>query len=138
KSLKSGSANMDVLVVLSTTAAFFYSHYLTFTSLNSSVPPHSIVLFYETSAFIITFILLGKFLEAKTKLKTTEATKKLYQMQTKTATLFINAKESQLPVDKIAPCDVIIVKSGEKVPVDGQVIEGTSMIDESLLTGESI
>lgn len=138
KSLKSGSANMDVLVVLSTSAAFFYSHYLTFTHLNPLERPHSIVLFYETSAFIITFILLGKLLEARTKMRTTEAIKKLYQLQTKTATLYVNGKESQSPVDKISPGNVIIVKSGEKVPIDGQVIEGNSMIDESLLTGESI
>src|SRR5699024_2306362 len=74
KSLKSGSANMDVLVVLSTSAAFFYSHYLTITSLQSS---ESIVLYYETSAFIITFILLGKLIEAKTKSRTTAAIKEL-------------------------------------------------------------
>lgn len=137
KSLKSGSANMDVLVILSTSAAFFYSHYLTFTHLNTLERPHSIVLFYETSAFIITFILLGKLLEARTKMRTTEAIKKLYQLQTKTATLYLNGKESQSPVDKLSPGNVIIVKSGEKVPIDGQVIEGNSMIDESLLTGES-
>lgn len=137
KSLKSGSANMDVLVVLSTSAAFFYSHYLTFTHLNTFERPHSVVLFYETSAFIITFILLGKLLEARTKMRTTDAIKKLYQLQTKTATLYVNGKESQSPVDKISPGNVIIVKSGEKVPIDGQVIEGNSMIDESLLTGES-
>ncbi|MBP2242915.1 Cu+-exporting ATPase [Cytobacillus eiseniae] len=138
KSLKSGSANMDVLVVLSTSAAFFYSHYLTFTNLNASEHPHSIVLFYETSAFIITFILLGKLLEARTKMRTTEAIKKLYQLQTKTATVYLNGKESQSPVEQISPGNVIIVKSGEKVPIDGQVIEGHSMIDESLLTGESV
>jgi len=138
KSLKSGSANMDVLVVLSTTAAFFYSHYLTFTHLNTPERPHSIVLFYETSAFIITFILLGKLLEARTKMRTTEALKKLYQLQTKMATLYLNGEESQSPVDRISPGNVIIVKSGEKVPIDGQVIEGNSMIDESLLTGESV
>ncbi|USK56185.1 heavy metal translocating P-type ATPase [Cytobacillus solani] len=137
KSLKSGSANMDVLVILSTSAAFFYSHYLTFTHLNTLERPHSIVLFYETSAFIITFILLGKLLEARTKMRTTEAIKKLYQLQAKTVTLYLNGKESQSPVYKLSPGNVIIVKSGEKVPIDGQVIEGNSMIDESLLTGES-
>lgn len=138
KSLKSGSANMDVLVVLSTSAAFFYSHYLTFTNLHSLDRPHSIVLFYETSAFIITFILLGKLLEARTKIRTTQAIKKLYQLQMKTATLYLNGKECQSPVDRISPGDMVIVKSGEKVPIDGQVIEGSSMIDESLLTGESL
>ncbi|MCH6264934.1 heavy metal translocating P-type ATPase [Neobacillus citreus] len=135
KALKGGSANMDVLVVLSTSAAFFYSHYLTFTHLGSSAYP---VLYYETSAFIITFILLGKFLEARTKMRTTQAIKQLYQLQTKTATLFLNGKESPSPVDRLSPGQVIIVKSGEKVPIDGEVVEGNSMVDESLLTGESI
>ncbi len=138
KSLKSGSANMDVLVVLSTSAAFFYSHYLTFTHLGRFSHPQTIVLFYETSAFIITFILLGKLLEAKTKMRTTEAIKKLYQLQTRTATLFLDGTEHPTPVDKISPGNVVIVRSGEKVPIDGQVIKGISMIDESLLTGESI
>ncbi|MEK5441189.1 heavy metal translocating P-type ATPase [Fredinandcohnia sp. FSL W7-1320] len=138
KSLKSGSANMDVLVVLSTSAAFFYSHYLTFTHLGFSGPPQSTVLFYETSAFIITFILLGKLLEARTKMRTTEAIKKLYQLQTRSATLLLDGKEYPAPVETLSPGNVVIVKSGEKVPIDGQVMEGSSMIDESLLTGESI
>ncbi|ASK64052.1 copper-translocating P-type ATPase [Virgibacillus phasianinus] len=132
RALRSGSANMDVLVVLSTSAAFFYSHYLTFTSSNSTV------LYYETSAFIITFILLGKLLEAKTKWSTTEAIKKLYQLQTKTATVYVEGKEYKSPVDHLLPGDIIILKPGEKVPIDGKVIEGNSMIDESLLTGESL
>ncbi|WP_018392734.1 heavy metal translocating P-type ATPase [Bacillus sp. 37MA] len=140
KALKNRSANMDVLVVLSTSAAFFYSHYLTMVSLkiNTLNDSHSMGLFYETSAFIITFILLGKLLEARTKLRTTEAIKKLYQLQTKTATLYLNGKETKSSVDKILPGEIIVVKPGEKVPVDGQVINGNSMIDESLLTGESI
>ncbi|QED46104.1 heavy metal translocating P-type ATPase [Cytobacillus dafuensis] len=138
KALKNRSANMDVLVVLSTTAAFFYSHYLTVSSLFSKNPSHSIWLFYETSAFIITFVLLGKLLEAKTKLKTTEAIKKLYQLQTKTATLFANGRELKLPVENLSIGDVVLLKPGEKVPIDGQVIKGNSLIDESLLTGESI
>ena len=138
KALKSKTANMDVLVVLSTSAAFFYSHYLTVNDLKTGNQSHSIGLFYETSAFIITFILLGKLLEAKTKLRTTEAIKKLYQLQPQTATLYVNGKESKSSVDKISPGDVIIVNPGEKIPVDGQVINGNSMIDESLLTGESI
>jgi len=138
KAIKNRSANMDVLVVLSTTAAFFYSHYLTITSYLMGSEAHSVWLFYETSAFIITFVLLGKLLEAKTKLKTTEAIKKLYQLQTKTATLVANGKESKLPVDHLSIGDVILIKPGEKVPIDGQVIRGNSLVDESLLTGESI
>src|SRR5690625_2932584 len=132
--LKSGSANMDVLVVLSTSAAFFYSHYLTF----PTPIEEPVVLYYETSAFIITCILLGRFLEAKTKSKTTEALQQLYALQTKTATQAINGKERQLPMEQILPGHIIIVKPGEKVPIDGQVISGKSLINESLLTGESI
>lgn len=137
KALKNKNANMDVLVVLSTSAAFFYSHYLTFAFLKTE-NSHPIQLYFETSAFIITFILLGKLLEAKTKLRTTEAIKKLYQLQGKTATLYLNGKELKSSIDKILPGDVIVVKPGENIPVDGQVIGGNSMIDESLLTGESI
>jgi len=130
--------NMDVLVVLSTSAAFFYSHYVTFTTPNFLYTIESEVLFYETSAFIITFILLGKLLEAKTKSRTSEALEKLYQIQTKTATLFENGKEVSVDVQHLVPGDIVVIKPGEKVPIDGQVIEGTSMINESLLTGESI
>ena len=137
QALKNGSANMDVLVVLSTSAAFFYSHYLTFSFMqhaNYSEP----VLYFETSAFIITFILLGKLLEAKTKVRTTEAIKKLYQLQTKTATLYIDGKESPSSIERIVPGNIITIKPGERIPIDGQVIQGNSMIDEALLTGESV
>ncbi|WP_026701596.1 heavy metal translocating P-type ATPase [Salibacterium aidingense] len=138
KALKQGSATMDSLVVLSTSTAFFYSHYLTFTSFPTARDAHSLGLFYETSAFIITFILLGKVLEARTKMKTTEAVKKLYQLQTKTATLYKNGEESSVSVDHILPGDIVVLRPGEKVPVDAQVLHGTSTVDESLLTGESI
>lgn len=138
KALKNRSANMDVLVVLSTSAAFFYSHFLTFTSINDPDRFYTIPLFYETSAFIITFILLGKLLEAKTKLKTKEAIQKLYRLQARTATIYRNGLESTANVEQISPGDVILVKPGERVQIDGQVIEGKSLIDESLLTGESI
>ncbi|WP_066295232.1 heavy metal translocating P-type ATPase [Bacillus sp. FJAT-29937] len=138
KALRNRSANMDVLVVLSTSAAFFYSHYLTFTTLKSNHQAQPVDLFYETSAFIITFILLGKLLEAKTKLRTAEAIKKLYQLQMKTATVYINGREENRLVEQIIPGDIIVLKPGEKVPIDGQVIDGHSVMDESLLTGESI
>lgn len=136
--VRNGSTNMDVLVVLSTSAAFFYSHYVTFTMPNFLYTTESVVLYYETSAFIITFILLGRLLETQTKMKTTEALEKLYQIQTKTAHLYKNGVDVPVAVEQLVPGDQIIVKPGEKVPIDGQVIEGISMIDESLLTGESI
>ncbi|MEI3612814.1 heavy metal translocating P-type ATPase [Pseudogracilibacillus sp. SO30301A] len=138
KAIKNGSTNMDVLVVLSTSAAFFYSHYVTFTTPNFLYATESAMLFYETSAFIITFILLGRFLEAKTKVRTAEALKKLYEVQTKQANLYIEGKEKLVNIKELVPDDMVIIKPGEKVPIDGQVTEGHSMIDESLLTGESI
>lgn len=138
KAVKSRTANMDVLVVLSTSAAFFYSHYATVSTLQSPDASSSLGMFYETSAFIITFILLGKLLEAKTKLKTTAAIKKLSRLQTNTATLLKNGTETTVTVDQIVPGHVVMLKPGEKAPIDGQVLEGASMIDESLLTGESI
>lgn len=138
KAVKNRSANMDVLVVLSTSAAFFYSHYVTFTTPNFLRATESAPLFYETSAFIITFILLGRLLEAKTKTRTTEALEKLYRVQTKTAMKYEGGKEVSISVDQLVPGDVVVVRPGEKVPIDCQVIEGSSMVDEALLTGESI
>src|SRR5699024_7073613 len=133
-----GSANMDVLVVLSTSAAFFYSHYITFTTPDFLTTTDSELLFYETSAFIVTFILLGRLLEQKTMSKTKEALEKLYQVQTRRATLFKNGQEINIEIEDLLRGDTIIVKPGEKVPIDGQVIDGYSMVDESLLTGESM
>ncbi len=138
KAVKNGSTNMDVLVVLSTSAAFFYSHYVTFTTPEFLYTTESAVLFYETSAFIITFILLGRYLEMKTKYKTTEALEKLYEVKTKKANLLTLSKEILEDVRELRPGHIILIKPGEKVPIDGQVLDGNSMVDESLLTGESI
>src|SRR5690625_3321349 len=132
--VKNGSTNMDVLVVLSTSAAFFYSHYVTFTTPNFLYVTESTVLFYETSAFIITFILLGRLLEARTKTRTTEALEILYDIQAKSATVMNAGKEIKVDIEQIRPDHIVIVKPGEKLPIDGQVIEGHSMVDESLLT----
>lgn len=106
KALKNGNATMDVLVVLTTSAGFFYSHFLTVAMLKNAVSADSIVLYYDTSAFIYTFILLGRFLEANTKLSTTEAIKKLYQLQVKTATLYLDNKELKSPVERLRPGDI--------------------------------
>src|SRR5699024_6949050 len=96
------------------------------------------VLFYETRAFIITFILLGRLLEEKTKSRTKEALEKLYQIQVKSATVMKEGQEVVIDIEHVRPQDIIIVKPGEKLPIDGKVTEGYSMVDESLLTGESI
>lgn len=134
--IKGGSANMDVLVVLSTSTAYFYSHYLTFQT-QGQTHGHHLDLYFESSALIITFILLGKLLEARTKARTTEAIKKLARMQAKEAVVIREGKEYRVPVEEVIPGDMVVVKPGEKVPVDGLVLSGHSSINESMLTGES-
>ena len=128
---------MDVLVVLSTSTAYFYSHFLTFQSIGQPHFQH-VDLYFESSALIITFILLGKLLESRTKSRTTDAIKKLARSQAKEAVVLRGGKEYRIPVEQVIPGDVVIVKPGEKVPVDGQVLSGNSSINESMLTGESI
>lgn len=134
KAVRNGSMNMDVLVVISTSAAFFYSHYLTITLPNDVGQP---VLYFETSAFIITFILLGRYLEAKTKAKTTKALDQLNSLQTLRATIYKHGKEILVPIEQVTPGDMVVIKPGEKVPSDGQVIHGHALINEALLSGES-
>lgn len=136
KALRNGSANMDVLVALGTSAAYFYSLYLTVQSLNAH--GHQVELYYETSSVLITLILLGKLFEALAKGRSSEAIKSLMGLQAKTALVFRQGQELEIPVDEVMAGDVIIVKPGEKIPVDGLVLEGTSSVDESMLTGESI
>ncbi|MGE6259286.1 heavy metal translocating P-type ATPase [Heyndrickxia sporothermodurans] len=130
--IKNKSANMDVLVVISTSAAYFYSHYLTF---NSASP---FELHYETSVLIITFVLLGKVMETKTKRKTMDSIQKLNQLQVKTALKFVEGKEYETYIHQIVPGDILLVKPGERIPIDGQVVEGSSTVNESMLTGEGI
>ena len=131
KAIRSGSANMDVLVALGSSVAYFYSLPIVFGFFHSHV-------YLETGAVIITLIRLGKFLEARAKGKTSEAIKKLLSLKAKTATLLKDGKEIEVPVDEIKTGDVLIVKPGEKIPVDGVVTEGFTAIDESMLTGESL
>lgn len=128
--LKNGSANMDVLVALGTSAAYFYSIANMLTG-----NPH---LYFETSAILITLIILGKLLEATAKGRTSEAIKALMGLQAKTARLIRQGEEVDVPIEDVLVGDIIVVRPGEKVPVDGMIIEGTSTLDESMLTGESI
>jgi Cu+-exporting ATPase len=141
KALRNGSANMDVLVALGTSAAFFYSLYLTldwaFVAGGDGMGDMP-ELYYETSAILITLILLGKLLEALAKGRTGEAIKALMGLQAKTATVIRDGAEQVVPVDNVRVGDIVLVKPGEKVPVDGIVTEGFSAVDESMLTGESI
>lgn len=130
KNLKNGSANMDVLVAMGTSAAYFYSLYLLLTG--------GTAFYFETSAIIITLILLGKLLEAVAKGRTSEAIKKLMGLRAKTAVVIRDGRETEIPVDEVEVGDLIRVRPGEKIPVDGVVVEGQSAVDESMLTGESI
>ena len=129
-SILNGSANMDVLVALGTSAAYLYSLF------NMSIGLHE--LYFETSAILITLILLGKTLESIAKGRTSEALQKLMSLQAKTARVVRNETEIDIPIEAVAKGDVIIVRPGEKIPVDGRVIDGFSSVDESMLTGESI
>ena len=99
---------------------------------------HHHQLYYESAGIIITLILLGKYLESKSKGKTSEAIKKLIGLQPKTAIIIKNNEEIEVPIEEVEEGDIIIVKPGGKIPVDGIVIEGITSVDESMLTGESI
>lgn len=137
KSLKSKTANMDVLVVISTTAAYFYSHFITVRSLHSThIDPHAV--YFETSAMIITVVQLGKWLEASAKRRTLQAIGKLRSMQQGTVKVLREGKETSIPIDAIKVGDHIVIAPGDTVTVDGRIVEGNSALDESLLTGEAI
>ena len=131
KSLRNSSANMDVLVALGSSVAYFYSVFVMLGFLPGLV-------YFETSAVIITLIRLGKYLEARAKGRTSEAIKKLMSLRAKTARVVRDDVETDLPVDDVKVGDVVIVRPGEKIPVDGVVLEGRSAVDESMLTGESL
>ncbi len=133
KALRSGSANMDVLIAMGSSVAYFYSIFVTL----GLIPGH---VYFETAAVIITLIRLGKFLEARAKGRTSEAIKKLMGLRAKTARVVRDgsAAEVEVPVDEVRTGDIVIVRPGETIPVDGVVIEGRSSVDESMLTGESL
>jgi len=125
------SANMDVLVALGTSAAYFYS-------LGSVLTMEHAHLYFEVSAILITLILLGKYLEARAKGQTSDAIRKLMGLQPKTARVIRDEQEVEIPIAELIEGDVVIVRPGERIPVDGVVIEGYSAVDESMLTGESV
>lgn len=135
--LRSKSANMDVLIAMGTSAAYFYSLYNVFFGQMNGMGGMG-NLYFEASAVIITLILLGKYLETAAKGRTSDAIKKLMKLQAKTARVIRNGVEEDIPLEEVEEGDIIVVRPGEKVPVDGKIIEGSSSIDESMLTGESI
>lgn len=135
KALRNGSANMDVLVALGTSAAYFYSIYQMIVMRDPHHGPH---LYFETSAVLITLILLGKLFEAKAKGRSSEAIKKLMGLQAKTATVLRDEIEVEVPLEEVTIGNIILVKPGEKIPVDGEMLDGQTAVDESMLTGESL
>ncbi|WP_433707835.1 heavy metal translocating P-type ATPase [Paenibacillus illinoisensis] len=153
KALRNGSANMDVLVALGTSAAFFYSLYLTLTSgmIPSTAPMDhggmgtsaggampSVELYYETSAILITLILLGKWFEAVAKGRSSQAIKSLIELAPREARVIRDGQELLVPAAYVAVGDIVLVRPGDSIPVDGVVEEGQSSVDESMLSGESL
>jgi P-type Cu+ transporter len=133
KTLRHGSANMDTLISVGSTAAYVMSVVATF--LPQVVGSGT---FYDTAALIVTLIFLGKYLEVRAKGQTNEAIKKLIGLQARTAPVVRNGQEVELPIEQVHVGDELIVRPGEKIPVDGVVLSGTSSVDESMITGESI
>jgi len=132
--LRAGSANMSVLVALGTSAAYFYSVAVVFWG--SKLGQHQV--YFESSAVIITLILLGKLLEAMAKGRTSDAIRKLMGLQVKTARVIRDGQEMDIPIEDVVVGDLLVVRPGEKIPVDGIIQQGYSAIDESMLTGESV
>ncbi len=132
KSLKNGSTNMDVLVAMGSSVAYFYSLAVLFYPL---LGKH---VYFETSAVIITLIKLGKMLESRTKGRTGGAIRKLMGLRPKTAAILVDGEEQTIPLSAVKVEDVVLVRPGERIPVDGLVVEGESSVDESMLTGEPI
>jgi Cu+-exporting ATPase len=131
KSLRNGSANMDVLVALGSSAAYLYSIPIVLGLLTGHV-------YFETSAMIITLIVAGKLLEARAKGRTSAAIKQLMGLRARTARVVRDGAEQDIPVEQVRSGDVLIVRPGEKIPVDGVVLDGHSAVDESMITGESL
>jgi Cu+-exporting ATPase len=130
RSIRHGSANMDVLISLGTLAAYTWG-------IAAFFIPHA-VSFMGISGMIMSFHLLGRFLEAIAKSKTSSAIKKLLELGAKTARVIVDGKEMEIPVEQVTEGDILIVRPGEKIPVDGEILEGYTTIDESMVTGESI
>ncbi|MFZ4648393.1 MAG: heavy metal translocating P-type ATPase [Patescibacteria group bacterium] len=142
-SLKMKTFNMDSLVAIGTSTAYIYSffnliHYFILNNSLIGLAGKIPELYFETAAYLITFVILGKWLEMRTKGKTGDAIKKLMGLQAKTARVLRNEQELDLPIEEVVRGDIIIVRPGEKIPVDGRIIKGSSSIDESMITGESL
>jgi len=138
KSLKAKTADMNTLVTVGTLSAYFYSLFITFNPnffISKGIEAH---VYFETSVIVIVLVLLGRYLESSAKTKTNQAIKELIKLQPQTATLIQNGLEKEVPVESLQIGNVILVHSGEKIPIDGFIIKGSSNVDESMITGESI
>jgi Cu+-exporting ATPase len=138
KATKHKTSDMNTLIAVGTSAAYLYSLIVTFGSHLIMVKGLMVDVYFDTSAAIIVLILLGRFLEARAKGRTSEAIKKLIGLQPKTARVIRNGNEADVPVEEVTLGDIVIVRPGEKIPVDGIVREGYSSVDESMVTGESL
>ncbi|WP_436822039.1 heavy metal translocating P-type ATPase [Variovorax sp. DT-64] len=135
KAMKAGTGNMDLLVALGSSAGYGLSVYLLFTHSGHGMPPH---LYFEASAVVITLVLLGKWLEQRAKRQTTEAIRALNALRPERARVRRAGREQELPLAQVKVGDVVVVRPGERIPVDAVVLEGASEVDESLITGESL
>lgn len=136
KTLLKGNPNMDSLVAIGTGAAFLYSLVMTVMVPSNHMLAHK--LYYESAAVVVTLVMLGKFLESRSKGKTTEAIRKLMELAPDTAILFVDGIEKEVKIEELKLGDTIAIKAGSRIPIDGSVVSGSSSVDESMLTGESI
>jgi len=138
KAFKRHNATMDTLIALGTAAAYFYSLFVTLFPGFLIVQGLTPAVYYEVAAIVITLILLGRLFENRAKGQTSEAIRKLMGLQARTARIVRNGKEQEVLINEVLPGDIVAVRPGEKIPVDGEIINGSSTIDESMVTGESV
>ena len=131
RALASRTVNMDTLVSVGTSATFFYSSY-------ALIAGHVHDLYFDTAAVIVALILVGKYLETRAKSRTSEAIRKLIRLQPQTARVEWGGSVREIAIEEVRRDDIFLLKPGERVPVDGEVIEGTSAVDEAIVTGESV
>ena len=136
--LKSFSANMDTLIAVGTSAAYLYSVIATLFPGIFVAASQVVVTYFDSAVVILTLIILGKYLEAKARGKASDAIKNLIKLQAKTAHVLFNGLEKEVPIEEVKIGDLVVVRPGEKIPVDGEITEGESTIDESMITGESV
>ena len=136
--LKHGYADMNTLIAVGTSSAYFFSTFATFFPSALQFLEQGVVVYFDTSTMIVTLVLLGRWLEARAKSRASSAIKKLIGLQPKTAHIERNGEEVEILIAELVPGDTVIVRPGEKIPVDGTIVEGTAVVDESMITGESI